>query len=278
MAALCGGGLVALWRAARTSVVAHVVLAATIAGSAWLAVELLGRTPDFVPALRVVIPVAAAVAIVASVAARGSGRLARRALAVAVVSGVVALAAGPAAYSVATAGRALNGNNVTAGPASAAASGPGGMGGGMGGGGGAPSGSRPSGGPPSGTMSPPSGGGPGGGGQVSDEAIAWLQAHQGSAKYLVAASGSQTTAPIIIATGEAVVTIGGFTGSDAAPTVSQLAQMVADGELKYVLLSGDGGGGPGGGSSQELQEWVQAHGTEVTSVTVGSGTLYEVSV
>ena len=140
---------------------------------------------------------------------------------------------------------------MTAGPAGAAASGPGGMGGGMGGGGGAPSGSRPSGGPPSGTMSPPSGGGPGGGGQVSDEAIAWLQAHQGSAKYLVAASGSQTTAPIIIATGEAVVTIGGFTGSDAAPKVSQLAQMVADGELKYVLLSGGGGGGPGGGSSQD---------------------------
>ena len=59
----------------------------------------------------------------------------------------VALAAGPAAYSVATAGRALNGNNVLAGPAS--------VGGGMGGFGG-----------------PPSGGG--GGGRA--EAAAWAAA------------------------------------------------------------------------------------------------------
>ena len=76
--------------------------------------------------------------------------------------------------------------------------------------------------------------------------IAYLEANQGSAKYLVAATGSQTTAPIIIATGKPVVTIGGFNGGDNAPTVAQLAAMVAAGELKYVLLGG-GGGGPGGG-------------------------------
>ena len=47
-----------------------------------------------------------------------------------------------------------------------------------------------------------------------------------------------TTAPIIIQTGKAVVTIGGFTGSDPAPTVARLEQMVANGDLKYVLLGG----------------------------------------
>ena len=78
----------------------------------------------------------------------------------------------------------------------------------------------------------------GGGASVSDELIAYLEANQGSAKYLVAATGSQTTAPIIIQTGKAVVTIGGFSGGDTAPTVAQLEQMVAAGELKYVLLSG----------------------------------------
>ena len=116
-----------------------------------------------------------------------------------------------------------------------------------------------------------------GGGSLGTEAIAYLQANQGSAKYLLAAVGSQSTSQIIIDTGEPVVTIGGFSGQDAAPTVSQLAKLVADGDLKYVLLSGSGGfGGPGGGSS-DITTWVQQHGTEVTSVSVGSGTLYKVS-
>jgi 4-amino-4-deoxy-L-arabinose transferase-like glycosyltransferase len=156
-------------------------------------VTLLARTPEFAPALRVVIPVAAAVAVLGLVALRVSGRLPRRALAVAAVAGALALAGGPAAYSAANVGRSLNGNNVIAGPASASAQG--GFGG-MGRGG------------------APAGGGGMGGGEVSSELISYLQAHQGSARYLVAATGSQTTAPIIIQTGEEVITIGGFTGSD----------------------------------------------------------------
>ena len=86
-----------------------------------------------------------------------------------------------------------------------------------------------------------------------------------------------TTAPIIIQTGKAVVTIGGFTGSDPAPTVARLEQMVANGELKYVLLGG-GFAGPGGGaSSQALQAWVQQHGKVVSGVSTGGATLYEVT-
>ncbi len=90
-----------------------------------------------------------------------------------------------------------------------------------------------------------------------------------------------TTAPIIIQTGKAVVTIGGFNGADPAPTVTQLAKMVADGELRYVLLSsngGFGGGGPGGnGSSSALTQWVKQHGKAVSGVSTSGGTLYQVS-
>ena len=117
----------------------------------------------------------------------------------------------------------------------------------------------------------------GGGGSLSSEAISYLQAHQGSATYLLAAVGSQTTSQIIIDTGEPVVTIGGFNGQDPAPTVSQLAKLVADGDLKYVLLSDSSGGGPGGGGSSDITTWVKAHGTAVDGVSVGSGTLYAVS-
>ena len=117
----------------------------------------------------------------------------------------------------------------------------------------------------------------GGGGSLSSEAISYLQAHQGSATYLLAAVGSQTTSQIIIDTGEPVVTIGGFTGQDPAPTVSRLAKLVADGDLKYVLISDSSGGGPGGGGSSDITAWVKAHGTVVDEVSVGSGTLYAVS-
>jgi 4-amino-4-deoxy-L-arabinose transferase-like glycosyltransferase len=203
-----------------------------------VALELLGRTPDYAPALRTAIPIALAVALFGSIGLRMPELFGRRTLAVAAVAGAIALSAGPAAYSAANLGRALDGNNVIAGPSS--------IGGGMG----------------------------GMGGGVSDELIAYLQEHQGGAKYLVAASGSQTTAPIIVSTGEAVVTIGGFGGRDPAPTVDQLAQMVADGELKYVLLGGDRG--PGGGSS-ELSSWVQEHGTAVDDVDTGGMTLHRVA-
>jgi 4-amino-4-deoxy-L-arabinose transferase-like glycosyltransferase len=110
---------------------------------------------------------------------------------------------------------------------------------------------------------------PGGGEQVSASLISYLVAHQGSAKYLVAATSSHTTAPIIIQTGKAVVTIGGFSGSDNTPTPAQLEAMVANGELKYVLVSG---GGRGRGNT-DITTWVTQHGTAVP----GMSGLYELS-
>jgi 4-amino-4-deoxy-L-arabinose transferase-like glycosyltransferase len=287
VAALAGGGLVVLVTWARKSWIGLAILDATIAGTAWLSVDLLNRTPDFAPALATVVPVAAAVAIIASVALRLPSSRSRIALAVAAVAATVALGAGPAAYSVATVGRSLDGNNVLAGPSSIAQ---GGSGGGTppagmtgtpptqaGSGSGSSSSSvgqlfnsdsaQAGGGAPSGGMG-------GGGSTVSSQLITYLEAHQGSAKYLVAVSGSQASAPIIIATGKAVVTMGGFSGSDPAPTLAQLKQMVSSGQLKYVLL---GGGGMGRGGSSDITQWVQAHGTAVTGVTTSSGTLYRVT-
>jgi 4-amino-4-deoxy-L-arabinose transferase-like glycosyltransferase len=284
VAALSGIGVVQMSGWARRSWAGLAVLAATIAGTAWLAVALLDRTADFAPALRIVVPVAAVLAIGGIVALRAGGGRLRGLVAATAVAGAIALAAGPASYAVADVGHALNGNNVLAGPSGV---GSGGMGGGPGGGGRTFSGTRPGGAPPSGGTAPSGasaartgGGAMGGGGSIGADVITYLEANQGSAKYLLAASGSQATASVIIATGKPVVTIGGFGGSDPAPTVAQLAKMVANGELKYVLVGADGGGGggPGGGSaSSALTTWVKAHGKAVTAVTTTSGTLYEVS-
>ncbi len=269
IAALSGIGVIMLAKAARTSWTALAVLDLSVAGTALLSLELMSRATDAPGWAKVAVPFTAFVAIVLSPLVRSERPSARRLVAVAAVAGSIALLAGPASYSFANLGRSLNGNNVLAGPAGASSGG--GMGGGMvRGGQGGPGGQMGT--PPSGAMSAQPGGM--GGGGVSDEVISYLQANQGSAKYLLAATGSQTTASIIIETGANVVTIGGFSGSDPAPTVDQLAQMVADGELRYVLIGGQGGGR---GGSSEITTWVQEHGTAVTDVTASSGTLYAVS-
>ncbi|HEY6318575.1 MAG TPA: glycosyl transferase, partial [Acidimicrobiia bacterium] len=128
--------------------------------------------------------------------------------------------------------------------------------------------------------------GPGGASTSADAALlAYLEAHRGSAKYLVAAFGSQSSASIIIASGQPVITIGGFNGADPAPTLAQFERLVAEGQVRFVLVTnggGPGGGfGPGGasGSGSAISQWVTTHGKEVstTSSGTGSGTLYDVS-
>ncbi len=296
IAALAGIGVVMLVRWARHSWAGLVALDIGIAASAWLAVDLLARTPSFVPWLRVVIAVAAVGAIAATVALRMPRLRGRAGLIVAAVAASVAVLAGPTAYSLATVGNAYSGGSFTAGPVSPS------VGGGPRGGGqapgfssaghatagslaGGPSTEPLAGGPPSRSLtggSPRGATNPGGPGnmapvKLSSEAIAYLEANQGAAKYLVAGDGSMTTASLIIETGKAVVTIGGFNGSDPTPTVSELAAMVHSGELKYVLVSGSGGGGRGGaGNQQAINSWVRAHGTAVTGLSISGGTLYRV--
>ncbi len=74
--------------------------------------------------------------------------------------------------------------------------------------------------------------------------------------YLVATSDAQTAAPIILATGEPVMALGGFSGGDHILTADQLAERVDAGEVRFFLV----GGRPGQrGSSGDLTEWVTTH-------------------
>jgi hypothetical protein len=94
--------------------------------------------------------------------------------------------------------------------------------------------------------------------------------------------GAQTAASIILETnGASVLPIGGFSGSDPVPTLAAFQQMVADGDIKYVLVSGSGGGGGGlagnssSGTSTEIQSWVTQNCTQVTDSGVSG--LYQCS-
>ncbi|WP_328881496.1 ArnT family glycosyltransferase [Streptomyces sp. NBC_00299] len=124
-----------------------------------------------------------------------------------------------------------------------------------------PGGSGGTGGRPGGT-----GGGGGMGGDASSELISYLKKHQDGAKWLLAVSSSQSAAQLIVSSGEPVISMWGWSGSDKAMTVARLKELVKKGELHYIQLGGGGmGGGPGGGSdvSSEVTQWVQKNGTAV---------------
>ncbi|GAC1523223.1 MAG: glycosyltransferase family 39 protein [Thermoleophilaceae bacterium] len=245
IAALAGGGVILLWDRARASRLAATVLAASLLGSGALAVLLLGRTPSFLPWLRWVAPAAAILAAAGLLVARGRVR------ALIPVLAAAAILAGPAAYSVATVGRSLGGGNPTAGPPGEGP-GRGGFARGV-----PPPGLPPPAfqrgvgfQPPAGLQPPPGApGGPPGAmagneGKPDDQLIVYLRAHRGSTRYLVAANGSMTAAPIILATHARVITMGGFGGQDPAPTVAQLRSLIASGQLRFVLVLVRGRGGP----------------------------------
>jgi 4-amino-4-deoxy-L-arabinose transferase-like glycosyltransferase len=105
--------------------------------------------------------------------------------------------------------------------------------------------------------------------QTDPALIAYLEAHAGSDRYLVATPSAMFAAPLILATGKPVMAMGGFMGSDPILTTDQLANLVKSGDVRYFLLPVDRGPGPGVGSwlggQSALSQWVIAHGTRVAS-------------
>lgn len=88
-----------------------------------------------------------------------------------------------------------------------------------------------------------------GGANVSSAVIKYLEAHQGSAKYMVAAVGSNTAGAIALQSARNVIDMGGFMGADPAPTLAQMEHLIDTGQLHYILLGGSGGGPGGGGAA-----------------------------
>ena len=88
--------------------------------------------------------------------------------------------------------------------------------------------------------------------------------------WVVATIDANSAAGYQLATGDPVMAIGGFNGTDPAPTLAQFEQYVAQGRIHYFI---GGGGGPGGGAnstSSAIAQWVARHftATAVDGVTV----------
>lgn len=112
--------------------------------------------------------------------------------------------------------------------------------------------------PPQGLGNLPNGRSFGGnfGEQDSSEAIAYLKANRGGAKFLLVTFGAQSAASYITATGENVLPVGGFDGQDPTPTLAAFKELVSQGDVKYVLVGGGQGRG-GAVTNSEISDWVK---------------------
>ena len=226
-----------LWQA-RTSWAARLTAAALVEVTALWSAHLLAPTPAYAPALRYLVVAASVVAVVGLLARPAL----RRGAVVALVAAVLATAGGSAAYAVSTAAQPHAGAIPSSGPV---ASRMGGF------------------------------GGPGAGGeQAGTELTALLRATH--TRWAATTIGSHGAAPLQLASGRPVMSIGGFNGGDASPTLAQFQRYVAAGQIRYFVASGGrtGGGPGGGGTGTQIAAWVAAH---FTPTTVGSATVYDLT-
>ena len=93
--------------------------------------------------------------------------------------------------------------------------------------------------------------------------IDFLRSNHRSEAYLAASINARQAAPIIIATGEPVIALGGFTGRDPILTVDAFARLVEEERLRFVLI-GDGSSGLrrifGEDGQKPVVDWIRANG------------------
>jgi 4-amino-4-deoxy-L-arabinose transferase-like glycosyltransferase len=322
------GGLVGiatfgLWQR-RESWAARGALAGALGVTVVWTVVLLGRTPDWFPALRPLVAVVGALGVVGILALPLVRRAPRAAVAVVAALAFGAALAVPLFSTVATAttphDSAIPSVTPTAvgglgGPGGFAGGGPGGgfrraFGGGFprgGAAGGFPGGGAAGGFPGGGTSNGTGGGFPGGGfaggapsggggsrafgrgggfgggggflnASASNPALTEaLQANAGRYTWAAATVNSNSAAGYQLASGEPVMAIGGFNGTDPAPTLAQFEKDVAEGKIHYFIAGGGAGvrgPGGGGGDAAAITSWVESR---FTATTIGGVTVYDLT-
>ncbi|MED1202753.1 glycosyltransferase family 39 protein [Heyndrickxia acidicola] len=323
--AIIGIGVEVLW-SRREQLAARLGLGAAIFVTVVWSFVLLDRTPTWTPWLRVAIVI---IGGVAAISITVGPRIGQRIMLYGAAAGLAASLAGPFAYTIETISTPHTGSMPSAGPATSGGGFPGSFVGGK-----MPSGfnvakssntkfGNPGFGggqmPPGNNSSNPSigqsvsksadnfkGNSPdnvkqGGFGEADETPgsaiVKLLQQNASKYTWVAATVGSQSSAPYQLATGEPIMDIGGFTGSDPTPTLVQFKKYVSEGKIHYFISMGRGfdkmGGssasgkndgsisganfqnGPmGGGSNSAISTWVQ---NSFKSTTVDGVTVYDLT-
>jgi 4-amino-4-deoxy-L-arabinose transferase-like glycosyltransferase len=230
IAALCGIGLVVMWRDYRAGGWRGWLLPLALLVSAAEQIAILSYYPTWgqwmIPLLTIPCLLAAGVLISARLVSRqtGKGRVARLLLP-ALAVGLVALVFAPTVWAAIPILQGTELDLPQAGPAQ--------QGGGL-----------------------ISDGVSGGWGTVDPALVRYLEKHQGQAQVLVVTDINADA--LILATNKPVMPLDGF--SSYPLTTSELASLVARGTVRFFLL---GGGGPSGGALGSVTSWVAQHCTTV---------------
>ena len=99
--------------------------------------------------------------------------------------------------------------------------------------------------------------------------VSFLLENRHGTTWLAAVNSANESAPIQLSSGQPVMAIGGFNGSDSTLTLSQFKQLVHQGKIRYYVLNSrhEKSGGPSGiggpGSNSEILTWVKSTGSKV---------------
>ena len=252
-----------LWRA-RHDLPARATLALMVAVTGVWDFVLLSRTASWHPEVRFVLLGVTALAVAGLlVGGRLRGRTAVSGLLAVVVFSALA---DSGAYALATAAVPHSGPIPASGPASTAAMTFPGPGGAQVQGGRIPGGSAPFG-REQGAGRGPIGGGARAPGEASTNSALVKLLESTSSTWAAATVGSQSAAALELSSGKAVMAIGGFSGSDPAPTLAELERDVSAGKVQPPVAVNCTG-------SSQIADWVQSH---FTATTVGGQTVYDLS-
>nr|WP_239155611.1 glycosyltransferase family 39 protein [Amycolatopsis sp. FDAARGOS 1241] len=223
-----------LWRG-RAHFGPRAVLSLMLAATAVWAFILLSRTPEWQPWLRYLV---LALGAIGTAALLFSADALRGAAPVVAVFALVAALLGTASFTIVTAASAHAGGQPSSGPASQR--------GGF--------------------------GGFGGNAASTMDLDGLLQAT--TTKWAAAQTGAMQSAGLALGSGKPVMAIGGFSGSDPAPTLAQFQQYVSAGEIHYFVAGGRGGFAELRGTAGQITTWVEQH---FPATTVGGTTVYDLT-
>ena len=99
--------------------------------------------------------------------------------------------------------------------------------------------------------------------------VSFLLENRHGTTWLAAVNSANESAPIQLSSGQPVMAIGGFNGSDSTLTLSQFKQLVHQDKIRYYVLNSrhEKSGGPSGmsgpGSNSDILTWVKSTGSKV---------------
>ncbi|MCT7369758.1 ArnT family glycosyltransferase [Mycolicibacterium llatzerense] len=235
MAAMFAVFVIEFWRR-RDSLFHRIGLTTVLLVSGVWGFVILGRNADWLPALRWVLLVAAIVGAAALVWA-GAGDNRKRIATLALGLAMFGAAGGSVAYSLATFGQPHLGGGPSVGPADKDDKGHGGF------------------------------------GQRDDNPQLNALLKATTTKWSAAIDRSSPAAGLELDTRTPVIAIGGFGGSDPAPTLQQFQSYVANHEVAYYIVS-DSKGHWGADAHSDIADWVSAN---FAPLKVGSDTVYNLT-